>query len=183
MDLGCWRRSCGMLISAGRNLRCCCLRRKCRPTSPSRWTGHRPLFASPPQAPCLPLKGSVRPQDGANALALPFPCVRPALRAIRPCLGHSRAIRLPWSSQAGTMRRAAALTCPWPRPRGRVAPQMRVSGAANAVWLVVGGVFVRERGRATRSSPVALDARKGRVGGEGVVHGHLASGRTNETTA
>ncbi|MFM7733940.1 MAG: DUF2382 domain-containing protein, partial [Cyanobium sp.] len=25
----------------------------------SRWTGHRPLFSTPSQAPCLPLKGSV----------------------------------------------------------------------------------------------------------------------------
>jgi len=32
-------------------LRSCCLRRKCRPTRPSRWTGHRPLFASPPPSP------------------------------------------------------------------------------------------------------------------------------------
>jgi len=38
---------------------------------PFEWTGLHPLSASPPQAPCLPLKGSVRPQDGVKALALP----------------------------------------------------------------------------------------------------------------
>ena len=41
----------------------------CHPTSPSRWTGHRPFFASQSQAPCLPLKGSVR-----RIVAASLPC-------------------------------------------------------------------------------------------------------------